>query len=121
MTASPKIKLGNGQAMLVMVKDGAVIHYGDMALPHVEFVRRRTGTLKAMPDAAAAQAAQRAMMAAGKTAAYDLINNSCVSHVYSVLKAGGADVPAPGVPGRSAQFKFIKKILNPPPTPTPKQ
>jgi len=31
--------------MLVMVKDGAVTHFSDMALPHVEFVRRMTGTL----------------------------------------------------------------------------
>jgi len=45
MTDSPKIKLWNGQAMLVMVKDGAVTHFSDMALPHVEFVRRMTGTL----------------------------------------------------------------------------
>jgi hypothetical protein len=45
MTASPKIRLSNGQAMLVMVKDGSVTHFSDMALPHVEFVRRMTGTL----------------------------------------------------------------------------
>jgi hypothetical protein len=45
MTASPKIKLSNGQAMLVMVKAGAVTHFSDMALPHAEFVRRMTGTL----------------------------------------------------------------------------
>jgi hypothetical protein len=45
MTASPKIKLRNGQAMLVMVQDGSVIHFNDVALPHVEFVRRKTGTL----------------------------------------------------------------------------
>ncbi len=31
--------------MLVMVKDGAVTHFSDMALPHVEFVRRATGVL----------------------------------------------------------------------------
>ncbi len=31
--------------MLVMVKDGVVTHVGDMGLPHVEFVRRMTGTL----------------------------------------------------------------------------
>ena len=45
MTIIPKIKLRNGQAMLVMVKDGSVTHFSDMALPHVEFVRRMTGTL----------------------------------------------------------------------------
>ena len=31
--------------MLDMVKDGSVIHVGDMGLPHVEFVKRATGTL----------------------------------------------------------------------------
>ncbi len=45
MAESPKIKIGNGQAMLVMVKGGAVTHFSDMALPHSEFVRRMTGTL----------------------------------------------------------------------------
>jgi hypothetical protein len=45
MTSSPKVKLWNGQAMLVMVKDGSVTRHSDMALPHVEFVRRMTGTL----------------------------------------------------------------------------
>jgi hypothetical protein len=45
MQADPKITLCNGQAMLVMVKDGTVTHYSDMALPHAEFVRRMTGTL----------------------------------------------------------------------------
>jgi hypothetical protein len=45
MTTAPKIKLWNGQAMLVMVKDGKVTHYSDMALPHAEFVRRMTGIL----------------------------------------------------------------------------
>ena len=45
MSCDPKIKLLNGQAMLVMVKDGSVTHFSDMALPHVEFVRRMTGTL----------------------------------------------------------------------------
>jgi len=34
----------NGDAILVMVKDGAVLHYSwNMSLPHVEFVRRKTG------------------------------------------------------------------------------
>jgi len=41
-----KIKLGYGDTMLIMVKDGAVIHFTpNMALPHVEFVRRATGEL----------------------------------------------------------------------------
>ena len=32
--------------MLIMVKDGAVIHFtANMSLPHVEFVKRATGTL----------------------------------------------------------------------------
>jgi len=31
--------------MLVMVQDGCVTHFNDMALPHAEFVRRATGTL----------------------------------------------------------------------------
>jgi hypothetical protein len=44
-TPDAKIKLQNGQAMLVMVKDGVVTHFNDMALPHAEFVRRATGTL----------------------------------------------------------------------------
>ena len=39
-----KIKMQNGDAILVMVKDGAVLHYSwNMSLPHVEFVRRKTG------------------------------------------------------------------------------
>ena len=36
----------DGDAILVMVQDGKVIHYSwNMALPHIEFVRRATGTL----------------------------------------------------------------------------
>ena len=36
----------HGDAILVMVKDGEVIHYSwNMSLPHVEFVRRATGEL----------------------------------------------------------------------------
>jgi hypothetical protein len=31
--------------MLVMVKEGVVTHVNDIGLPHVEFVRRATGTL----------------------------------------------------------------------------
>jgi hypothetical protein len=37
---SDKVQMRNGDAVLVMVKDGKVIHYSwNMALPHVEFVR----------------------------------------------------------------------------------
>jgi hypothetical protein len=40
----------DGDAILVMVKDGAVIHYSsNMSLPHVEFVRRTT---RELPDGA---------------------------------------------------------------------
>jgi len=36
----------DGDAVLVMVKDGKVIHYSwNMSLPHVEFVKRTTGEL----------------------------------------------------------------------------
>jgi len=41
-----KIQMRDGDAVLVMVKDGKVVHYSwNMGLPHVEFVRRSTGTL----------------------------------------------------------------------------
>ena len=40
----------DGDAILVMVKDGAVIHHSsNMSLPHVEFVRRTT---KELPEGA---------------------------------------------------------------------
>ena len=43
---SEKIKMRDGDTMLIMVKDGAVIYFTpDMSLPHVEFVRRATGEL----------------------------------------------------------------------------
>ena len=43
---SEKVQMRNGDAILVMVKDGKVIHHSwNMGLPHVEFVRRNTGTL----------------------------------------------------------------------------
>jgi hypothetical protein len=43
-----KIKMHNGDAILVMVKDGAVIHFSpNMSLPHSEFVKRTTGQLPA--------------------------------------------------------------------------
>jgi hypothetical protein len=43
---SDKIKMRDGDTVLVMVKDGKVLHYTpNMSLPHVEFVRRATGSL----------------------------------------------------------------------------
>jgi hypothetical protein len=49
MTAE-KIRMRDGDAILVMVKDAAVVHHSwNMSLPHVEFVRRSTGQL---PDGA---------------------------------------------------------------------
>lgn len=43
---SDKIKLRDGDTMLIMVKGGEVIHFtANMSLPHVEFVRRATGQL----------------------------------------------------------------------------
>jgi len=47
---SRKVQMRDGDAILVVVHDGTVIHYSwNMALPHIEFVRRKTGTL---PDGA---------------------------------------------------------------------
>lgn len=47
---SHKVQMRDGDAILVMVQDGKVSHYSwNMALPHIEFVRRKTGTL---PDGA---------------------------------------------------------------------
>ena len=41
-----KIKMRDGDAILVMVKDGEVLHFSpNMSLPHVEFVKRTTGQL----------------------------------------------------------------------------
>jgi hypothetical protein len=41
-----KIQMRNGDAILVMVKDGPVIHFSpNMSLPHAEFVKRTTGQL----------------------------------------------------------------------------
>jgi hypothetical protein len=46
MKTNEKVQMSDGDAILVMVKDGKVIHYSwNMGLPHVEFVRRKTGTL----------------------------------------------------------------------------
>jgi hypothetical protein len=45
---SDKIKMRDGDTMLIMVKDGAVIHFTpNMGLPHSEFVKRTTGQLPA--------------------------------------------------------------------------
>lgn len=45
---STKIKMRDGDAILVMVRDGAVLHFtSNMSLPHVEFVKRATGELPA--------------------------------------------------------------------------
>ena len=43
---SDKIRMRDTDTMLVMCKDGRVIHFTpNMSLPHVEFVRRATGVL----------------------------------------------------------------------------
>jgi len=43
---SDKIKLRDGDTMLIMVKGGEVIHFTpNMGLPHSEFVKRATGPL----------------------------------------------------------------------------
>ena len=45
-----KVKMRDGDAILVMVKDGMVIHHSwNMSLPHVEFVKRTT---KSLPEGA---------------------------------------------------------------------
>ena len=44
--SSDRIKMRDGDAILIMVKDGEVIHHSwNMSLPHVEFVKRATGQL----------------------------------------------------------------------------
>jgi hypothetical protein len=43
-----KIKMRDGDAILIMVQDGRVIHHTwNMSLPHAEFVRRTAGQLPA--------------------------------------------------------------------------
>ena len=43
---SNKVKMRDGDAILIMVKDGEVIHHTwNMGLPHAEFVKRATGLL----------------------------------------------------------------------------
>jgi hypothetical protein len=45
---SDKIKMRDGDAILIMVKDGKVIHFSpNMSLPHSEFVKRMTKELPA--------------------------------------------------------------------------
>jgi hypothetical protein len=45
---SDKIKMRDGDTMLIMVKGGEVIHCTpNMSLPHSEFVKRTTGDLPA--------------------------------------------------------------------------
>ena len=42
----PKVKIRNGETMLIMVKDGIVVHFTpDMSWPHSEFVKRTNGKL----------------------------------------------------------------------------
>jgi len=41
-----KFKMRDGDTILIMAKDGRIIHFNpNMSLPHVEFVRRVTGEL----------------------------------------------------------------------------
>jgi hypothetical protein len=43
---SDKIKMRDGDTMLIMVKSGEVIHFTpNLSLPHSEFVKRTTGLL----------------------------------------------------------------------------
>jgi hypothetical protein len=43
---SEKFKMRDGDTMLIMAKDGAILHFSpNMSWPHVEFVRRMTGKL----------------------------------------------------------------------------
>jgi hypothetical protein len=45
-TVIDKIKMRDGDTMLIMVKDGTVIHFTpNMSWPHSEFVKRTTGEL----------------------------------------------------------------------------
>lgn len=48
MNESSVIPMRDGDTMLIMVKDGNVIHFTpNMGLPHSEFVKRTTGELPA--------------------------------------------------------------------------
>ncbi|HTI99761.1 MAG TPA: hypothetical protein VL527_12840 [Dongiaceae bacterium] len=45
---SERIKMRDGDTMLIMVQNGVVIHFTpNMSLPHSEFVKRTTGELPA--------------------------------------------------------------------------
>lgn len=45
---SETIRMQDGDTMLIMVKDGKVLHFTpNMGLPHSEFVKRATGSLPA--------------------------------------------------------------------------
>jgi hypothetical protein len=45
---SDTIKMRDGDTMLIMMKDGEVLHFTpNMGLPHSEFVKRTTGQLPA--------------------------------------------------------------------------
>src|ERR1051326_8192427 len=47
-TMSEKIKIRDGDAILIMVNGGEVVHFTpNMSLPHSEFVKRTTGQLPA--------------------------------------------------------------------------
>ena len=44
--SNSRIKMRDGDTMLIMVKDGTVVHFTpNMSLPHAEFVKRTTGKL----------------------------------------------------------------------------
>ena len=44
--AENRIELPNGAMLLVIIKDGKVLHYSaNLGLSHVEFVKRTTGSL----------------------------------------------------------------------------
>ncbi|HEX7860576.1 MAG TPA: hypothetical protein VF773_09640 [Verrucomicrobiae bacterium] len=46
MSTTSKVPLRDGDTMLIMVQNGAVIHFTpNMGLPHSEFVKRATGEL----------------------------------------------------------------------------
>ncbi|MES2572636.1 MAG: hypothetical protein V4710_21615 [Verrucomicrobiota bacterium] len=46
LSMNQKLQMRDGDAVLVIVQDGKVIHYSwNMGLPHIEFVRRTAGTL----------------------------------------------------------------------------
>ena len=60
-----------------------------------------------LPNAKGALLYQKQMLSAGNLGRYDLKNNSCLSHVCDVLKAGGVNVPE----GAIARYQKAKKIF----------